>query len=63
MSKKFSEKLIESVKQGAEIMRGTKAPSRLFQVDGAQRKIREISPATFEGFEQSAPSRGERQEG
>ena len=32
MSRKFSKKLIESVEQAAEIMRGTRPPSRVFHV-------------------------------
>jgi hypothetical protein len=32
MTKKFSEKLLESIEQAAEIVRGTRAPSRVFHV-------------------------------
>lgn len=44
MSKKFFEKLLESVEQADEIMRGTRAPSRMFYVDSARvREIRELT--------------------
>ena len=44
MSKKFFEKLLESVEQADEIMRGTRPPSRVFHVDSAQvREIRELT--------------------
>ena len=44
MSKKFFEKLLESVEQGAEIVRGERPPSRVFYVDSAQ--VREIRAMT-----------------
>lgn len=44
MSKKFFEKLLESVEQADEIMRGERPPSRVFYVDSAQvREIRELT--------------------
>jgi hypothetical protein len=60
VSKTFFEELLESVAQANEIMRGTRAPSRVFHVDGARRKISEIRPAAIKRYEQSAPSRNER---
>ena len=44
MSKKYFEKLFESVKQADEIVRGTRPPSRVFYVDSAQ--VREIRAMT-----------------
>lgn len=44
MSKKFFEKLLESVEQGDEIVRGARPPSRVFYVDSAQ--VREIRAIT-----------------
>lgn len=44
MSKKFFEKLLESVEQADEIMRGTRPPSRVFYVDSAG--VREIRALT-----------------
>lgn len=40
MNKTFFEKLLESVEQANEIVRGTRPPSRVFQVEGGQ--VREI---------------------
>jgi putative transcriptional regulator len=44
VSKKFFEKLFESVQQADEIVRGTRPPSRVFYVDSAQ--VREIRAMT-----------------
>jgi putative transcriptional regulator len=44
MSKKFFERLLESVEQGDEILRGTRAPSREFHVDASH--IKEIRAVT-----------------
>ena len=44
MSKKFFEKLLESVEQADEIVRGTRTPSRVSYVDGSQ--VREIRAIT-----------------
>lgn len=44
MSKKFFAKLLESVQQGDEILRGTRAAAREFQVDSAQ--VKEIRAIT-----------------
>ena len=44
MSKKFFAKLLESVQQGDEIVRGTRAPSRVFNVDSSQ--VKEIRAIT-----------------
>jgi putative transcriptional regulator len=44
MSKKFFAKLLESVEQGDEILRGARAASREFQVDSAQ--VKEIRAIT-----------------
>jgi putative transcriptional regulator len=44
MSKKFFARLLESVEQGDEILRGTRAASREFQVDSAQ--VKEIRAIT-----------------
>lgn len=44
MSKKFFEKLLESVKQADEIVRGERPPSRVFYVDSEQ--VREIRAIT-----------------
>lgn len=42
MSKKFFEKLLESVEQAGEIVRGERPPSRVFHVDS----VREIRAMT-----------------
>ena len=44
MSKKFFEKLLLSVEQAGEIVRGERPPSRVFHVDSAQ--VREIRAMT-----------------
>lgn len=44
MSKKFFEKLLESIEQADEIVRGVRPPSRVFYVDSAQ--VREIRAMT-----------------
>lgn len=44
MSKKFFEKLLLSVEQAGEIVRGERPPSRVFYVDSAQ--VREIRAMT-----------------
>lgn len=51
MSKQFFEKLLESLEQADEIVRGARAPSRLFHVDSAQvREIREITQLSQQKF-------------
>ena len=51
MSKKFFEKLLESVEQADEIARGARAPARVFRVDSAQvREIREITQLSQQKF-------------
>jgi class 3 adenylate cyclase len=61
VSKTFFEKLHESVQQANEILRGTRAPSRVFKVDGAQpRRIREITSTAIKRSEQAARSRSRR---
>ena len=51
MSKKFFEKLLESVEQADEIVRGARAPGRMFRVDSAQvREIREITQLSQQKF-------------
>ena len=44
MSKKFFERLLESVEQADEIVRGERPPSRVFYVDSEQ--VREIRAMT-----------------
>jgi putative transcriptional regulator len=44
MSKKFFERLLKSVEQGDEIVRGVREPSREYHVDGA--KVKQIRAVT-----------------